>query len=238
MANAESFRDRLIFALDVASRKEAERFVDELSGAVNFFKVGIILHTAAGRDFVSWLIKQGKKVFLDLKFFDIADTVRDAVGCAADAGVDFLTVHAQKEVMEAAVEGKKNSKLKILAVTLLTSLNAAGAEGSNAGQKTRELVLSRAKMAQEAGCDGVITSGKEISAIKRIAGGGFLIVTPGIRPAGVSTGGHKRISTPYEAVRAGADYLVVGRPIRNASDPRSAAFEILKEMEKAFALKG
>ncbi|HNS32145.1 MAG TPA: orotidine-5'-phosphate decarboxylase [bacterium] len=225
--------EKLIFALDTTSAAEAERFVEELDGVVTFFKVGIILHTAAGPEFVSRLLKKGKKVFLDLKFFDIGETVRDAVKCAADSGVDFLTVHANRQVMESAVEGKKGSRLKVLAVTLLTNLNIADTGEASGAITTEELVLHRAKMAGESGCDGIITSGKEIQMVRNSTGHRLLIVTPGVRPAGVSTDGHKRFVTPFEAIKAGADYLVVGRPIKNAPDPRQAAAGILKEIESA-----
>jgi len=226
-------KERLIFALDAPSRYEAEKFVGELDGTVDFFKVGIILHTSAGPDFISYLLKKGKKVFLDLKFFDIGETVRDAVRCAADSGVDFLTVHAVRQVVESAVEGAASSKLKILAVTLLTSLGTRDLQESGTGMKAENLVLLRAKIAQEAGCAGIITSGKEIASIRKTVGNNLLVVTPGVRPQGTSTDGHKRFVTPFEAIKAGADYLVVGRPIKNAGNPREAALKIIGEMDEA-----
>jgi len=169
-----------------------------------------------------------------LKYFDIGNTVRDAVKQVTGLGVSFLTVHADKQVMKSAVEGKGGSGLKILAVTLLTSLGAEDTADMGHKIKPEELVLRRAKMAEECGCDGVITSGQEAARIKKETGGKLLIVTPGVRPAGVSTDGHKRFVTPSEAIRAGADYLVVGRPIKNAPDPRAAASSILEEMGKSF----
>ncbi|MCM8762615.1 MAG: orotidine-5'-phosphate decarboxylase [Candidatus Omnitrophica bacterium] len=224
-------KSRLIFALDVTTRKEAERYVEELDGLVDFFKVGIILHTITGIEFVREIIKKGKKVFLDLKFYDIPETVRDAVKQVSLLGVDFLTVHAQRQVMEAAVEGKKSRSLKVIAVTLLTSMDASdvGIEKS-----PEEIIVQRAKMAAECGCDGVVASGKEAGVIKKETEGKLFVVCPGIRPAGYDTGLHKRQSTPYQAIRAGADYLVVGRPIRDAPSPRSAALSILEEMKSAF----
>jgi orotidine-5'-phosphate decarboxylase len=233
MADINS-KERLIFALDVPTVTEAERFVSELEGVVEFFKVGIILHTSAGEGFVTRLVKKGKKVFLDLKFFDIADTVRDAVKQAAGMGVDFLTVHADRQVMTAAAEGKRGSRLKVLAVTLLTSMGASDLEDTGIKMTPEEVVLRRAKMAVECGCDGVISSGKEAALIKKETGGKLLVVTPGVRSAGGSTDGHKRFVTPASAIGSGADYLVVGRPIKNAPDPRSAAMEILEEMQQAF----
>ena len=228
-------KERLIFALDTTTAGEAERFVGELDGLVDFFKVGIILHTVAGAGFVAGLIKRGKKVFLDLKYFDIADTVRDAVRQVAGMGVDFLTVHADRQVMESAVEGKGNAGLKILAVTLLTNMGISDIRETGITKMVpEELVLRRARMAAECGCDGVISSGQEASRIREQEGRNLLIITPGVRPSGASTGGHKRLITPAGAIQAGADYLVVGRPIKNAADPRSAASAILEEMGRAF----
>jgi orotidine-5'-phosphate decarboxylase len=227
-------KERLIFALDVHTRKEAESYVDKLEGVVDFFKVGIILHTVTGAGFVSDLIKRGKKVFLDLKFFDIADTVREAVRQVSELGIDFLTVHADRQVMNAAVEGKGNDHLKILAVTLLTNISVSDLKKMGIDKSPEEVVLQRAKMALECGCDGVIASGREVSVIKKETGGKLLVVTPGVRPAGASADGQKRFVTPSEAIRAGADYLVVGRPIKNAPDPAKAAEIILEEMKQAY----
>jgi len=224
-------KERLIFALDVTTIKEAERYVEELDGVVDFFKVGIVLHTITGSSFVRHLIRKGKKVFLDLKFYDIPETVREAVRQVSGLGVDFLTVHAQRQVMEAAVGGKKGTPLKVLAVTLLTSMDTSDVDNNKSPE---EIVLQRAKVALECGCDGVVASGREAGMIKKETKGKLLVVCPGIRPKGLSTGDHKRHITPYEAIKAGADYLVVGRPIKNASDPCSAAVSILEEMKDAF----
>jgi len=224
-------KERLIFALDVTTIKEAERYVEELDGVIDFFKVGIVLHTITGSSFVRHLIRKGKKVFLDLKFYDIPETVREAVRQVSGLGVDFLTVHAQRQVMEAAVEGKKDTPLKVLAVTLLTSMDTSDVDNNKSPE---EIVLQRAKVALECGCDGVVASGREVGMIKKETKGKLLVVCPGIRPKGLSTGDHKRHITPYEAIKAGADYLVVGRPIKNATSPRSAAISILEEMQDAF----
>jgi orotidine-5'-phosphate decarboxylase len=227
-------KERLIFALDMPSRKEAEGYVDELEGVVSFFKVGIVLHTLTGSGYVSSLIKKGKKVFLDLKFFDIADTVRDTVRQVSELGIDFLTVHADRQVMKAAVEGKGSNGLKILAVTLLTDVSASNLKEMGINGSSEEVVLQRSRMSYECGCDGVIASGREASIIKKETGDSFLVVTPGVRPAGASTDGQKRFVTPSEAIRAGADYLVVGRPIKNAPDPREAALSIIEEMREGY----
>lgn len=226
----EDPKQRLIFALDVSSRKEAERYVDELDGVVDFFKVGIILHTVTGGGFVEQLIKQGKRVFLDLKFYDIPETVRDAVRQTALLGADFITVHAQRQVMEAAVDGKKGSQLKVFAVTLLTSMDASD---TSAGKSSEEIVLERAKLALECGCDGVVASGREAGIIKEATKGNFLVICPGIRPAGTSPERHKRTVTPSDAIKAGADYLVVGRPIKEAVSPRLTAQKIIEEIYTA-----
>lgn len=220
--------ERLIFALDVSNEKQAERYVEELEGVVNFFKVGIVLHTIAGAEFIKYLIKKRKRVFLDLKFYDIPETVMEAVKQVSSLGVDFLTVHAQRKVMEAAVEGKRGSTLKVIAVTLLTTMDASDL-GIN--KSSEEIVLQRAKMALECGCDGVVASGREASIIKKETEGKLIVVCPGIRPAGENKGLHKRAVTPEEAIKAGADYIVVGRPIRDAVSPREAALSILKEIE-------
>jgi len=224
-------KERLIFALDVTTIKEAERYVEELDGVIDFFKVGIVLHTITGSSFVRHLIRKGKKVFLDLKFYDIPETVREAVRQVSGLGVDFLTVHAQRQVMEAAVEGKKGTHLKVLAVTLLTSMDTSDVDNNKSPE---EIVLQRAKVALECGCDGVVASGREVGMIKKETKGKLLVVCPGIRPKGLSIEDHKRHITPYEAIKAGADYLVVGRPIKNATSPRSAAVSILEEMKDAF----
>jgi len=230
-------KERLIFALDVPTAGEAERYVDELDGIIDFFKVGIILHSVAGSGFVRELVRRGKKVFLDLKFLDIADTVRDAVRQVSGLGVTFLTVHAERQAMKAAAEGRAGSDLRILAVTLLTNLGISDLEETGIRMSPGEVVLRRARMAAECGCDGVISSGREAALIRKKTGGRLLIVTPGVRPAGSSSDGHKRLVTPSDAIRAGADYLVVGRPIRNAADRRSAASSILEEMRSAFQQK-
>jgi len=226
--------ERCIFALDVSSRKEAERYVNELEGLINFFKVGIVLNTVVGLDFIKWLKERDKKVFLDLKYFDIPETVKKAVSEVSQAGVDFLTVYGDCEIIKSAVSGKGGSKLKILAVTLLTSLDTPGLKGLGFNISPKDFVLYRAQASIEAGADGIIASGQEVRLIRGRLGERPLIVTPGIRPSGTSQDDHKRATTPTQAIEGGADYLVIGRPIRNSKEPRRAAEEILKEMGIAF----
>ena len=225
--------DRLILALDVATADEAKRLVDRLDGVVSFFKIGIVLHTACGLELVRWLVASGKRVFLDLKFFDVRQTVKDAVARVADLGVTFLTIHGNAEIVQGAVEGRGESDLKLLAVTVLTNLDASDITDLGFPVSLEDLVLHRARLAVESGCDGVVASANEVRAIRREVGREPLVVTPGIRPRSSAPDEQKRIATPGDAIRAGADYLVVGRPIRTARDPRGAALAIIREMEDA-----
>jgi len=227
-------KDRLIVALDVPTSKEAKDLVKKLDGVVSFFKIGIILQIAAGMEFVKYLTKSGKKVFLDLKYFDVEDTVREAVKAVSRTGVDFLTVHGNGRIIKAAVEGKGKSNLKILAVTVLTSLDTDDIKDLGFSCSVKDLVLFRAKKTAETGCDGVIASGQEVKLIRKETDSKFLIVTPGIRPEGTGKDNHKRQVTPTRAISSGADYLVVGRPIIKAKYPRKAADAIVKEMQAAF----
>ncbi len=222
--------DRLIVALDVPTVKEAKEIVLSLEGAVSFFKVGLELQFDAGRPFVEWLRNRGCRVFLDLKFYDVEETVRRAVANLADIGADFLTVHGNREIMQAAVVGRGKSDLKILAVTVLTSMNSEDMEDFGLGCSVSDLVARRANMAMEIGCDGVITSGMEVASLRKHP---FLLVVPGIRPSGSEINEHKRSVTPATAIAAGADYLVVGRPIRDAENRSVAAEAILAEMQTA-----
>ncbi|OFW26669.1 MAG: orotidine 5'-phosphate decarboxylase [Acidobacteria bacterium RIFCSPLOWO2_02_FULL_59_13] len=225
---------RLIVALDVPSAEQAKNLVARLDGIASFFKVGLELYTAAGPDFVRWLVAGGKKVFLDLKFLDIEETVRRATEQAARLGATLLTVHASGYTVAAAVQGCQASGLKILAVTVLTSMDADDLKAMGLNCSVEELVLDRAKKALAAGSHGVIASGQEAAALREKLGKDFLIVTPGIRPAGAPANEQKRATTPAEAIRAGADYLVVGRPITQAPDSKEATLKILEEMQKAF----
>jgi orotidine-5'-phosphate decarboxylase len=229
-------RDRLIVALDLESTTKAREMVDQLEGVVDFFKVGLTLQLAPGAEhLIRDLIDSGKKVFLDYKYYDIAATMAKAVARATDLGVAFLTVHGSSECIRGAVKGRGSSSLKILVVTVLTSIEKTDLiELGYTEQSVEELVLYRARKALEAGCDGVIASGLEAHRIKQITAGGLLVVTPGIRPDGYPVADQKRVLTPKEAVQAGADYLVVGRPITEPelhSTPRAAAEAVLSQMQ-------
>ncbi|HEV8582211.1 MAG TPA: orotidine-5'-phosphate decarboxylase [Thermoanaerobaculia bacterium] len=226
--------ERLIFALDVPGAAEARRMVDTLGDAVQFYKVGLELFLAGGAfELIDWLVGQEKKIFLDLKLYDIPETVARAVRRLRERPVTFLTVHGDGAILEAACREK--GSLKILAVTALTSLNREGLRELGFAGEVSDLVLSRARRAQEIGCDGVIASGLEARSLRDQIGDEMLIVTPGIRPSGNrSTDDQKRVVTVEEALRHGADYIVVGRPIRDAPDPYEAALHIQGTIEGLF----
>jgi orotidine-5'-phosphate decarboxylase len=228
--------DRLIVALDVDSAEKAQRIVEQLDGSVSFFKVGLELFVIGGTAIVEWLIGRGKKVFLDLKFNDVPETVTRATRAAAGMSVSFLTVHGAGPTVRAAVAGRgDNSNLKLLAVTVLTSFDAQDIKDLGFPVSVEELVTYRAKKAHEAGCDGVVASGQEAKKLREAVGPNMLIVTPGIRPRGVSNQDQKRVVTPHDALADGADYLVVGRAITADPNPRAAAEAVLAEMREAFA---
>jgi orotidine-5'-phosphate decarboxylase len=231
-------QDRLIVALDCSTVDEARRLVNELEGTVRFFKIGLVMQLAEGvEDFIRTLIREGKQVFLDYKYYDIGETLKKAVARATRLGVSFLTIHGPSRLIHAAVEGRGDSSLKLFAVTVLTSLDSGDmAELGVTQYSIEELVVMRARKALEAGCDGVIASGLEAANIKAACGGKLLVVTPGIRPAGAAAGDQKRITTPGDAIRDGADYLVVGRPITapERGRPRQAAEAIVAEVQSAF----
>jgi orotidine-5'-phosphate decarboxylase len=231
-------RDRLIFALDVPTSDEAERLLSRVGDSVTFIKVGLELYTAAGPDVVQRLIARGKRIFLDLKFLDIEETVRRATARVAEMGVEFLTVHANRKALTAAVQGRGQSRLRVLAVTVLTNFDGNDLREMGIQRTIEDLVTARAALAAEVGCDGVVASGEEPAAIRHKVGSRLLIVTPGVRPAGNRTDDHARVTTPAQAISAGADYLVVGRPIRDAADPASAVAAILAEMQAAFDARG
>ena len=235
-------KERLVLALDVDDFKKAEELVGKLSDYVGVFKVGSQLFTAEGAKVVNMINEKGGRVFLDLKFHDIPNTVARAAEVATKLGVSIFNVHTfgGYEMMKAAVEASKKissalgiSKPLILGVTLLTSINQEILE-KEIGIKKRlgEQVVHLAKLAKAAGLDGVVASSWEIKEIRKACGEDFVILTPGIRPAGKSSDDQKRIMTPREAMKLGADFLVIGRPIRNAANPVEAAKEILKEMEE------
>jgi orotidine-5'-phosphate decarboxylase len=227
-------RDRLILALDVPSAPEAERLLDRLEGQVQFVKVGLELYTAAGPELVQRLRARGLRVFLDLKFLDIEETVRRATERVASMGVDFLTIHANRKALAAAVQGRGNSSLRLLAVTVLTNFDGNDLRDMGIQLSVVELVTARAALAASVGCDGVVASGEEPAAIRQRVGTQLVIVTPGVRLTGQGVHDHARVTTPVQAIAAGSDYLVVGRPIRDASQPALAADGILAEMQAAF----
>jgi orotidine-5'-phosphate decarboxylase len=227
-------RDRLIFALDVPSANEAERLLDRLEGHITFVKVGLELYAAAGPEIVKRVIARGMRVFLDLKFLDIEETVRRATARVAAMGVDFLTVHANRKALSAAVQGREGSALKLLAVTVLTNFDSHDLREMGIQRSVQDLVTARALLASEVGCDGVVASGEEPAAIRQKVGPRFVIVTPGVRPAGKGVDDHARATTPTQAIASGADYLVIGRPIRDAADPAATVAEIVAEMQAAF----
>jgi len=230
-----NLNDRLIVALDFPNPNAALTLIAQLEGLVSFYKVGLELYTAGGGDLVQALVSQGKNVFLDLKFLDIHETVRRATRQVAKLGVTFLTVHESGKAIAAAIAGVKGSNTKILAVTLLTDMDADDVRAMGYAGSVEELVLSRAKRAIAAGAHGVIASGQEAQQIRALSKD-LIIVTPGIRPAGSAAGDQKRTVTPAGAIAAGADYIVVGRPIRDAKDPHAAAQQILTEMQQGLAV--
>lgn len=232
-ASDEHVRDKLIVALDVDSKDEARRIVDELDDVTSFFKIGLRLQFGGGIELARELAREGKKVFLDSKLFDIEETIVTAVEQVVKMGVTFLTVHGDEQVVRAAVKGKNGSALKILAVTLLTSLDDSDLKEMGYPFDTKEYVRRRTKFAMRAQCDGVISSGKDIGEIREISDSKLLIVTPGIRPMGDSAFDQKRIATPGQAIRAGADHLVVGRPILRAQNRRDKAKRIIDEIAGA-----
>jgi orotidine-5'-phosphate decarboxylase len=220
----------IIVALDVESAAEARVLVARLGVHANFYKVGMELYAAAGMDFVRELLGQGKDVFLDLKFYDIPETVKRAVAQVAPTGVRFLTVHAVGSVMRAAVEGRAASHLKLLAVTVLTSFSRADLDDLGYACEVSDLVERRARQAIEAGMDGIVASPLEAAALRRIVGPSAILVTPGVRSAGASPGDQKRVATPAQAIRDGADYLVMGRQITRAADPARELARVLEEI--------
>jgi orotidine-5'-phosphate decarboxylase len=225
--------DRVILALDVETVQEAEKVVQEVGSLVTFYKIGLQLQFNGGLTYAKKLIDEGKKVFLDSKIFDISNTIEKTVENISRMGVHFLTVHGDKQVIEAAAKAKRN-QLKVLAVTFLTSLDQNDLRDMHIDLSVEEFVRFRAQLAISAGADGVIASGQETAMIRALAGRGRLtIVTPGVRPKGTAANDQRRTATPKEAIEAGADYLVVGRPVLNAQ-PKSRMLEkIFSEVEEA-----
>jgi orotidine-5'-phosphate decarboxylase len=228
-------RERLIFALDVPDLAAAKRLVTRLADSVEFYKIGLELATSPHYfELLDWLLEQNKKVFTDLKLYDIPATVSAAVRQISKCGASFLTVHGDRAIMEAAGHAK-GEHLRILVVTVLTSIAPSDLKEMGIGLSVEALALLRAKQAVAAGCDGVISSGLEAKALREALGAGPLIVTPGIRPSdGAGKDDQRRVVTPTLAFRSGADYIVVGRPIRDAADPYEAAAAIQAEIAGVF----
>lgn len=229
-------KDRLIFALDVPTANEAKGLVETLDDAVSFYKIGMELFMAGGYfELLDWLVKNDKKVFVDLKFFDVPATVGKAIERLSDKGATMATIHGNQSIMESAARSKSGD-LKVLAVTALTSLDRGDLDDLGFQCNIEDLVLSRAKRALEAGCDGVVSSGMEAARLREFIDHKLLVITPGIRPVdNTEEDDQKRVMTPSAALTAGADYLVVGRPIRNAADPYQKALQIQQEIAAAIA---
>jgi orotidine-5'-phosphate decarboxylase len=227
-------RERLIFAMDVAEPDHARRLAEQLGDSVVFYKLGLELFMAGGYfELVDWMVARGKKVFVDLKFFDVPATVGAAVRQLRDRGVSFATVHGNQAIMEAAAAAK--GEVKILAVTVLTSLDRGDLDDLGFACDVEKLVLSRARRAFEAGCDGVISSGLEVPMLRRHVDARLLVVTPGIRPVeNKPVDDQKRTVDVAQAFANGADYIVVGRPIRDAAEPRAAAEAVQTTIASAF----
>lgn len=228
-------RDRLIAALDMPTVAEAEAMVDRLGDSVTFYKVGLQLIYAGGAAFARDLAASGHKVFLDAKLLDIDNTVAHAVENIVKLGVTFVTVHAYPKAMRAAVAARGDAPLKLLGVTVLTSMSDRDLADAGYDRELSDVVLARAADAKAVGMDGVVSSPAEATAVRGRIGTGMAIVTPGVRPAGAAVGDQQRVATPAAAIRAGADYLVVGRPITAAADPAATAEAIQAEIAEALA---
>ena len=224
--------DRLIFALDLPEIDQAKDIVTELDDSVNFYKIGMeMLMTGGYFELLNWLIEKDKKVFVDLKFFDVPETVGRTIARLSDYGATFATIHGNQALMEKAVENKND--LKILAVTALTSLDRGDLDDLGFDCDVKELVISRAKRAFEAGCDGIVSSGLEVPYIRKYVDNKLIAVTPGIRPV-VNNDDQKRVVDVATAFKSGSDYIVVGRPIKNAEDRYQAASDIQKIIRSVF----
>jgi orotidine-5'-phosphate decarboxylase len=226
-------KDRLIVALDVPGIESAQAIIERLGDSVTFYKIGYQLAYAGGLSLVRELRARGKQVFIDVKLHDIGNTVARGVESLSSLGATFLTVHAYPQTMQAAVEARGTSGPKILAVTVLTSYSESDVQEAGYRHTIADLVTTRARQARALGVDGLVCSPEEVAALRAIVGEGMSLVTPGIRPAGSASGDQKRIMTPSRAIAAGADYLVVGRPVMEASDPKAVAEAIQAEIAQA-----
>ncbi len=220
-------KSRIIVALDLPSVAEAEAMADRIGDAATFYKIGMELVYAGGLPLVARLAAAGKQVFLDLKLHDIPNTVERAAARLAEAGAVFLTVHAYPQTLAAAVKGRGTAAMRILGVSVLTSMNDDDLARAGYGLGIIDLVRRRARQTHEAGADGLVSSPAELTAVRETVGGALTLVTPGIRPPGSGAGDQKRVMTPAEALAAGADYLVIGRPITGAADPAAKMREIV-----------
>jgi orotidine-5'-phosphate decarboxylase len=226
-------KNPLIIALDVETAEQARALVAQLGDDASFYKVGMELYAAAGMDFVRELIGQGKQVFLDLKMYDIGETVKRAVAQVARLGVTLTTVHGSGPVMRAAVAGRGDTGLKLLGVTVLTSFDKEDLADLGYPCEVGDLVKLRVRKAMEASIDGLVCSPLEVAAVREIAGPGAVLVTPGVRSAGAGKGDQKRVATPAEALRDGANYLVIGRQVTRAADPGAEVRKILDEIRNS-----
>jgi orotidine-5'-phosphate decarboxylase len=221
----------VIVALDLESGVGARALIAALGDSASFYKVGLELYTATGVEFVRELKAQGYRVFLDLKLYDIGETVKRAVAQVARLGVDFLTIHGSRAVMQAAVAGKGEAALELLAVTVLTSFDESDLRQMGYPCSISELVELRVRNAMEARVDGIVCSPVEVSRVRSVTGPGAILVTPGVRSRGAALGDQKRVATPAEAIADGADYLVIGRQVTRAADPRGEMLRILEEIQ-------
>ncbi len=224
---------RLIVPLDLPTVGEARAMVDRIGEAVSFYKIGLELLATDGMTLARELKASGRQIFLDWKLHDIPTTVQRAATALAGSGCDFLTVHGEPQVMEAAVKGRGTSSLKVLAITVLTSLTEADLKEMGYGLNPRDLVARRIRQAMEAGCDGIVSSPHEAALAREVAGPGFLVVTPGVRPEWSAKNDQARAATPAYALSEGASHLVCGRPITAANDPHAAALRVVEEMAGA-----
>jgi orotidine-5'-phosphate decarboxylase len=228
----------LIIALDVDTGEEALRLIDKIGPAANFYKVGMELYAAAGMSLVKEIAANGHKVFLDLKLYDIGETVKRATRqiCISTAPT-FLTVHGSRTVMSAAAEGRGDTPTKLLAVTVLTSFDQEDIADLGYPSSVADLVDLRVKKAQECGMDGLVCSALDVARVRRLAGSSMMLITPGVRSAGADKGDQKRVATPAAALRDGADYLVIGRQVTRSADPREACERILSEIVLTLSAK-
>lgn len=221
----------VIVALDVATKAEARSLMAALGDSATFYKVGLELYTGVGMDFVRDLKSEGHSVFLDLKLYDIGETVKRAVAQVARAGADFVSVHGSRAIMEAAVAGRGDAPLQLLAITVLTSFDENDLRQMGYTCTVGELVELRVRNAVGAGVDGIVCSPLEVARVRALAGPKTTLVTPGVRSAGAAAGDQKRVATPAEAIANGANYLVIGRQVTRAADPRGEMLRILEEIQ-------